>query len=61
MDCIKSTLHRFAAQREMPGWHSIHKNCFEMDQHLQLNLLTLLRKDAEDIRKVLNPEISKML
>jgi hypothetical protein len=45
----------------MPGWHSIHKNGFEMDQHLQLNLLTLLRKDAEDIRKVLNPEISKML
>jgi hypothetical protein len=33
----------------MPGWHSIHKNGFEMDHHLQPNLLTLLRKDADDI------------
>ena len=33
-DCIKSALHRFAAQREMPRWHSIHKNGFEMDHHL---------------------------
>jgi hypothetical protein len=33
----------------MPGWHSIHKNGFEMDHHLQLNLLTLLHKDADDI------------
>jgi hypothetical protein len=43
----------------MLGWHSIHKNGFEMDHHLQLNLLTLLRKDADDISKVLSPEISK--
>ena len=33
----------------MSGWHSIHKNGFEMDHHLQLNLFTLLRKDADDI------------
>jgi hypothetical protein len=38
----------------MPGWHSIHKNGFEMDHHLQLNLLTLLRKDADDILETAN-------
>jgi hypothetical protein len=36
----------------MPGWHSIHKNGFEMDHHLQLNLLTLFRKDANDILEI---------
>jgi hypothetical protein len=45
----------------MLGWQSIHKNGFEMDHHLELNLLTLLRKDADEISKVLSPEISKML